>query len=252
MKVIPVAGLSGSGKTTFIRNLIPLLREFGPVGTVKHAGRHGLDLPPGKDTTVMFGAGAAAVAGIDGEKMLLTLGDASLATALDILSERGVATAVVEGWKSIPWPKVVIGDLETDGCILRNPGPAEVIRQRDRFPDYFTVGEILRELGEGRREKGQACTTATATIPLPAGLKEDSLSSLESALPGFVNGMKNLPGAPGVRAAIRRGSLVGGTDEILIAVAAGSGEEAATVLQIALSRLRKILDGTLIPVRRRD
>ena len=155
VKVIPVTGLSGSGKTTFIRSLIPILARFGTVGTVKHTGHHSMDLPPGKDTTVMFGAGAVAVAGIDREKTLITLGSTSLADALDILAGRGIVIAVVEGYKESPLPKIVIGNIDLEGCILRNPDPEDVIRCFDRFPDYITLGEILRELeADCRAEKG--------------------------------------------------------------------------------------------------
>ena len=122
MKVIPVTGLSGSGKTTFIRSLIPVLARFGPVGTVKHTGHHSMELPKGKDTTVMFGAGAVAVAGIDQEKTLITLGSTSLADALDILAGQGIAIAVMEGYKGSPLPKIVIGDIDLEGCVLRQPG----------------------------------------------------------------------------------------------------------------------------------
>jgi molybdopterin synthase catalytic subunit len=194
---------------------------------VKHAGRHGLDLPRGKDTTVMFGAGAAVAAGIDGEKTILTLNGTSLEAALDILSGHGIATAIVEGWKSIPWPKVVIGDLEAEEVLLRNPSPEEVIRNLDRFPDFVTLDGLLRELREICREKGQPCTTAAATLPLPVGIQEGSLD-----LPALVRSMEDLPGVAAARAAIRRGALFGAADEILVAVAAETGEEASSALQI--------------------
>ncbi len=242
VKVIPVTGLSGSGKTTFIRSLIPILARFGPVGTVKHTGHHSMELPAGKDTTVMFGAGAVAVAGIDREKTLITLGSTSLAEALDIMAGRGIAIAVVEGYKSSTLPKIVIGDIDLEGCILRNPDPGDVIRCIDRFPDYITQGEILRELGESCRGRERPCTTAASTIPVPAGTGGDLLPFLERALHGIARRMEGLPGVFGARAAIRHGALFGGDDEILIAVAAGSGEGAGTALQSALSWCREILE----------
>ncbi len=229
MKVIPVAGISGSGKTTFIRELLPILALHGPAGTVKHIGHHAMEVPGGKDTTVMFEAGARAVAGIDAEKTTATLRTTSVTDALDLLAGQGVAFAVVEGFKSSPWPKVVIGDLEAEGVLLRNPSPEDVIRNLDRFPDYVTLAELLRELGTACREGGQACTMATATIPLPAGVKEDSLE-----LPALVRGLEALSGVTGARVAIRRGALFGKTDELLIAVAAESIEEATSALQLAL------------------
>ncbi|MDD1665321.1 MAG: molybdopterin-guanine dinucleotide biosynthesis protein B [Methanomicrobiales archaeon] len=248
VKVIQVTGLSGSGKTTFIRTLIPILARFGPVGTVKHTGHHSMELPQGKDTTVMFSAGASAVAGIDGEKTLVTIASTSLAEALDILSGRGIAIAVVEGYKESPLPKIVIGDIDLEGCILRNPDPEDVIRCLDRFPDYITPGEILRELeADSRAEKGPA-TIATSATPLSFGSDGDVLSTLEQALPRIVEEGKDLPGVIGVRAAIQHGILFGRPDELLIAIAAGKGEEAASALEHALSRCRDELaarSGTL-------
>lgn len=229
MKVIPVAGTSGSGKTSFILALIPLLSRMGPVGAVKHIGHHAMEVPEGKDTTVMFAAGAQAVAGIDGEKTMVTLRSTSVADALDILAMHGVAFAVVEGFKGSIWPKIIIGDFEAEEVLLRNPSPEEVIRNLGRFPDLVTLEELLHELGEACREQGQPCITATATIPLPAGMIEDSLE-----LPALVRGMEALSGVTGARAAIRHGALFGGTDEFLVAVAAESGEEAVSALQLAL------------------
>lgn len=239
VKVIQVTGLSGSGKTTFIRSLIPLLARLGPVGTVKHTGHHSMALPEGKDTTVMFGAGARAVAGIDREKTLVTLKSTSLTDALDILAGQRIAIAVIEGYKGSALPKIVIGDLEAEGCVLRNPDPKDVIPALERFPDYVTLGELLRELGEVCREKGGSCTTATATIPLPAGLKEDTLE-----LPALVRSMEALSGVIVARAGIRHGALFGGTEELLVAVAAVSGEEAFSAMQIALPGCLENLEGT--------
>ncbi len=40
MKIIQVVGRSESGKTTFIRNLIPELKKKGTVAVIKHLGDH--------------------------------------------------------------------------------------------------------------------------------------------------------------------------------------------------------------------
>ena len=241
MKVIPVTGLSGSGKTTFIRSLIPVLARLGSVGTVKHTGHHSMELPKGKDTTVMFGAGAVAVVGIDAEKTLVTLGRTSLTDALDILASHGAAIAVVEGYKSSPLPKIVIGDIDLAGCVLRNPDPEEVIQSLDKFPDYLTLGEIQREVEESLgTEKGSA-TMATATLALSFRNQPDALSTLERALHDIEKIMKDLPGIIGARVALRRGNLFGGADEVLIAVAAVRGEDAASALKEASSRCREEL-----------
>ena len=243
MKIIPVTGSSGSGKTTLIRALIPLLARYGPVGTVKHAGRHAMDLLPGKDTTVMFGEGAAAVAGIDREKMLVTLGSTSLADALDILSGQGVATAVVEGWKTIPWPKVVIGDINAEGCILRNPEPGEVIRMRDRFPEYFTMAGILQDIRQAVGEQEGTAPTALVTYTGRISLsgKGGSLSGQGGTFSAIAGWAEGLPGVIVARVAIKQGTLLGLRDELLIAIAAERGDLAATALARTLERCREDL-----------
>lgn len=238
MKIISFTGFSGSGKTALIRSLIPLLSRYGPVGTVKHTGHHSIELPEGKDTTIMFEAGARAVAGIDREKTLVTLKSTSLTDALDILAGQGIAVALVEGYKKSALPKIVIGDLEAEGCVLRNPDPEDVIHALDRFPDYICPREILEDLRAAcnRRKKPY---TAASTVPLSPVKRGDSLPSLERVLPEIVRIMEDLNGIIGARAAISRGSLFGKSDELLIAVAAGKADEAASVLRITLSRSRE-------------
>ncbi|HTY53045.1 MAG TPA: molybdopterin-guanine dinucleotide biosynthesis protein B [Methanomicrobiales archaeon] len=235
MKIIPVTGVSGSGKTTFIRSLVPLLSGLGPVGTVKHTGHHSMLLPKGKDTTVMFEAGAVAVAGIDQEKTLVSLRSTSLTGALDFLAGQGIAVAVIEGYKGSRLPKIIIGDLEAEGCILRNPEPEGVVPVLDRFPDYFSLGGILKELEAECREEGGECVTASSIVPLPRGAADPGPS-----LPGIAQEVGGLPGVIGVEAAFRQGSLFGGTDEVILAVAARNGESAVAGLGAALSRLQEI------------
>jgi molybdopterin synthase catalytic subunit len=247
MKVIQVTGVSGSGKTTFIRSLIPLLSRYGPVGTVKHTGHHSMTLPKGKDTTVMFEAGAHVVAGIDQEKTLITVKSTSLVDALDFLSGQGVAIAVMEGYKERTLPKIIIGDLDAEGCILRDPAPEDVIPVLDRFPDHVSPGEILRELAAGCRERGKTCTLVSAAVPVPAGTGEDEISRMAEGLPALTGGLVEIRGVAGARAGIRHGSLFGGTDEILVAIAAETGEEAALALKSALARCRRILEKPNLP-----
>jgi molybdopterin synthase catalytic subunit len=248
VKVIPIAGSSGSGKTTFIRTLIPLLARYGPVGTIKHAGRHAMELPQGKDTTIMYEAGAAAVAGINGEKTLITLNSTFLPDALEILGGYGIATAVIEGFKSSPWPKVVIGDLDVDGCVLRNPEPADVIGSMDRFLDYTTLAEILRDIKSAcSDEDDYALVTYSGGIsPLPGGNPLSLDEGMLSALAGWVKG---IPGVIAARVAIQHGTPFGGRDELLVAIAAENGDLAAAALVRTLSRCYGELKSSVFSLR---
>lgn len=136
MKIIQVAGRSNSGKTTFIKKLIPELKKIGPVGVIKHLGDHEYHLEDGKDTTVFFQAGADITTGIDSDKSVCTMHHTDLDAILRMYVDRGICFAVIEGYKQRPYAKIVIGSLEIDRCILKDPTTAEVIGALHLFDDY--------------------------------------------------------------------------------------------------------------------
>ncbi len=146
MKVIHIAGWSGSGKTTFILDLIGALVEHGKVGTIKHIGDHVCEIPSGKDTTRHFHAGSYVTSGIDQEKTMITCQSVSLQESLDILADCDVRYAILEGFKDVPFRKVVIGDLDRP-ALLKNPSVSEVIGSLADFDDYYTLSSLLRQAG---------------------------------------------------------------------------------------------------------
>ncbi len=136
MRIIQVTGRSGSGKTTFIRTLIPVLTARGRVAVIKHLGDHDYLLDAEKDTTAFFTAGADISAGIDAGKAVVALRNNSLDAMLALLKSQGMDYAIIEGFKQRSFKKIVIGDLQVDGCILRNPTADDVIASIDRFDMY--------------------------------------------------------------------------------------------------------------------
>jgi molybdopterin-guanine dinucleotide biosynthesis protein MobB len=136
MKIVQVTGRSNTGKTTFIKSLIPLLKEKGRVAVIKHLGDHEYLLEKGKDTTGFFDAGAEVSAGIDGDKSVVVLRNNSLDMMLALLKNQGMDIVVIEGFKNRSFKKIVIGDLQTEGCILRNPAVEDVVASVDRFDTY--------------------------------------------------------------------------------------------------------------------
>lgn len=146
MKVIHVVGRSGSGKTPFIADLIRALKDRGAVAAVKHLGHHAFKLDERKDTTQFAEAGAAYSVGVDSQKTVYIARSAELTTVLSTLCGQGVAYAVIEGFKTHSFPKVVIGDLEIENCMLRNPSIPEVLTSLDLFEEYVTLPGIAREL----------------------------------------------------------------------------------------------------------
>ena len=137
MKIINIIGHSNSGKTTIVKELVPMLAENFTVGTIKHMGHHIFELPEGKDTTLHFEAGADCGTGIDAEKCVLRLRGTDVYTILDIYALLGYDYCVIEGFKDEQFSCVVLGDLTTaKKVILRDATPAEIYAARDSFEEY--------------------------------------------------------------------------------------------------------------------
>jgi molybdopterin-guanine dinucleotide biosynthesis protein MobB len=136
MKIIQVVGRSNSGKTTFIKQLIPILKTQGHVAVIKHLGDHDYELEEGKDTTGFFDAGADISVGIDAHKSVAAIRNNSLDSTLRLLFDQGINITVIEGFKQRAFPRIVIGDLETDNRILTNPCPDEVLASINAFEDF--------------------------------------------------------------------------------------------------------------------
>ena len=136
MKIIQVVGRSNSGKTTFIKQLIPKLKTKGRVAVIKHLGDHEFELESEKDTTGFFDAGADISVGIDAHKSVVAIRNNSLESTLQILFEQGMNFTVIEGFKQIAFPRIVIGDLKTDHSVLTNPCTDDVLASLDDFEDF--------------------------------------------------------------------------------------------------------------------
>ncbi len=136
MKIIQVVGRSESGKTTFIKKLIPELKKKGTVAVIKHLGDHVYNLDKEKDTTIFFETGADISIGIDSDKAVATIRTNTLEDVLTILFNQGVSFAIIEGFKQRTFPKIVIGTLTAGNCILSNPTVNEVITSLDLFENF--------------------------------------------------------------------------------------------------------------------
>jgi molybdopterin synthase catalytic subunit len=166
MKVINIIGHSCSGKTTFISRLVVKLKDLGPVATIKHLGHHNFSLEKEKDTTIFYERGIDISAGIDSEKTVIAIRNNDLTSILDLLADQGIEYTVMEGFKTIGLPAVVIGDLESDKVLFRNPGLDEVMDGMEQFPEYSTMKSIEAGLKKEALKTGlPGCFVMTATIP---------------------------------------------------------------------------------------
>ena len=142
MKIIQIVGSSNSGKTTFIKNLIPELKKIGNVAVIKHLGDHTYHIEEGKDTTIFFDAGADISIGIDSHKAVVAIHKNTLEDILSMLFNQGMDFVIIEGFKKRSYPKIVIGSLHADKCILSNPAVSEVITSLDLF-ENFPINHIV-------------------------------------------------------------------------------------------------------------
>jgi molybdopterin-guanine dinucleotide biosynthesis protein MobB len=136
MKIIQIVGNSNSGKTTFIKNLIPELKKKGNVAVIKHLGDHTYNIEEGKDTTVFFDAGADMSVGIDSHKAVATIRKNTLDDVLGMLLDQGMDFAIIEGFKRRSFPKIVIGSLTAYTSVLTNPSVNEVITSLNLFENF--------------------------------------------------------------------------------------------------------------------
>jgi molybdopterin-guanine dinucleotide biosynthesis protein MobB len=136
MKIIQIVGNSNSGKTAFIKNLIPELKKIGNVGVIKHLGDHTYHIEEGKDTTLFFEAGADMSVGIDAHKAVVAIRKNTLDDGIGMLFDQGMDFAIIEGFKQRSFPKIVIGSLPADKCILTNPAVSKVITSLNQFESY--------------------------------------------------------------------------------------------------------------------
>lgn len=201
----------------FIRALCPRLKEMGVVATVKHLGHHTFELEKGKDTTLHFETGIPVAVGIDGEKTVVTLRTTSLEEILDMLSDLGTEYAVIEGFKERPFPSIVIGDLQSDHVVMRDPAVDDVLESLSSFAEYFTPAGLLREVERscGAGEVRASLSGSFASIP---GEREDN-----GAFAGASAAMGAVPGVLGVR-------LHRCGDHVLFAIAAVSPGAAGAAL----------------------
>ncbi|MDD4566345.1 Molybdopterin synthase catalytic subunit [Methanoculleus chikugoensis] len=246
MKIIQVVGRSNAGKTTFIKNLIGALSAHGAVGAVKHLGHHGFSLEPGKDTTMYYESYAAISGGVDEEKSVVVRRENDLNSTLEVLCNAGIEYAILEGFKSRSFPRIVIGDLESENVVLRNPSVEEVIAALDRFEDYYTVEGLVRDL---RRECD--ISHAGAILTFNGIVREwsgddrteymDFDKTVDTVAESIQKEMETVPGIIGARFYHRKGRLYAGEDITYLAILAEHRQEAFAAAANAIDRLKREL-----------
>ena len=130
MKVMGIVGWSGSGKTSLLVELLPILKGRGlTVSTMKHA-HHRFDVDrPGKDSFQHREAGASEVLVVTSSRWVLMHEsreepEPSIESLIDRMTP--VDLLLIEGFKSHPHPKLEI-HRESEGKPLLCPGDPDIV-----------------------------------------------------------------------------------------------------------------------------
>jgi molybdopterin-guanine dinucleotide biosynthesis protein B len=130
--VIGFAAYSGTGKTTLLKQLIPLLRERGiRVGVIKHA-HHSFEIDiPGKDSYELRMAGASQMLIASAQREALVVekeaeGEAELDRLLAKLDQASLDIILVEGFKDEAFAKIELY-RETLGKPTLHPQDPDII-----------------------------------------------------------------------------------------------------------------------------
>jgi len=130
MKVMGIVGWSGSGKTSLLVQLIPILKGLGvSVSTMKHA-HHRFDLDrPGKDSFQHREAGASEVLVVTSARWVLMHEsrdepEPSIESLIDRMTP--VDLLLIEGFKTHPHPKLEI-HRESEGKPLLWPEDPDIV-----------------------------------------------------------------------------------------------------------------------------
>jgi molybdopterin-guanine dinucleotide biosynthesis protein MobB len=235
MKIIHVAGPSGTGKTRFICQLVQALKPLGPIGVVKHIGHHTFTLEPGKDTTLFFESGAAISAGIDREKSVIVAQENELSRVLSLLSDSGMRFAVVEGFKQESFQKIVFGKLPgAENVLLVEPSVGEVLSRLAEFPDFFTAKGLAGELRSSCEPEG---ATLVCTLSSPQSITDEKITAAGEDLAKVQRGIR------GVSAISLRVGEENGTFTIYLGVCANNTGAAIEAARSATDLLLPLVSG---------
>jgi molybdopterin-guanine dinucleotide biosynthesis protein B len=177
--VLGIAAYSGTGKTTLLRKVLPLLRAPGlRVGVVKHA-HHSFDIDvPGKDSYELRKAGAVQMLVASRHRWALVtemgdVGEPPLAQLLGRLDQACLDLILVEGFKAEAFPKIelhrpslghpLLYPLDRSIVALATDAPHQPARELvllDLNQPHEVAQFILRWIGRAGAERADAARGA--------------------------------------------------------------------------------------------
>ena len=254
MKVISVVGYKKSGKTALVSALVRQLSGFGTVGTVKYMGEQRLN-PEETDTGRHFDAGADMVIGITGTELVIFARDSGLEDALDMLCDRGLDFAVVEGFKESSLPKIALGDIEgVSNVVIRIPEnidpheelTASLVGIALAQPDRYTLEALIKKVRKNPNiRKAGAIGTFSGIVRELAGDTKTSRLEFEKyepeaskVLDSIRDEIKQKEGILEVLIHHKTGVIEAGEDIVYIVIASAHRTELFPALSEAIERIK--------------
>jgi len=254
MKVISVVGYKKSGKTALVSALVRQLSGFGTVGTVKYMGEQRLN-PEETDTGRHFDAGADMVIGITGTELVIFARDSGLEDALDMLCDRGLDFAVVEGFKESSLPKMALGDIEgVSNVVIRIPEnidpheelTASLVGIALAQPDRYTLEALIKKVRKNPNiRKAGAIGTFSGIVRELAGDTKTSRLEFEKyepeaskVLDSIRDEIKQKEGILEVLIHHKTGVIEAGEDIVYIVIASAHRTELFPALSEAIERIK--------------
>lgn len=121
MKIIQIVGYKNSGKTTLVSKIIEMLSNDGVrIASLKHHGHGGIPLGFEQTDSEKHKQAGALIAGVEGEGVLqLSKESWDIAQIIAFYKFMEMEVLIVEGYKYLPFPKVVLIHKNEDICLLK-------------------------------------------------------------------------------------------------------------------------------------
>ncbi|HHJ20522.1 MAG TPA: molybdopterin-guanine dinucleotide biosynthesis protein B [Gammaproteobacteria bacterium] len=160
---LPVLGFcawSGTGKTTLIAKLIPLLKSKGlHIGMVKHA-HHGFEIDyPGKDSYILRKAGSEQMVIASRERIVsiqetpIHQEEPCLTEALATIQPDHLDLILVEGFKTEKMPKIELHRQALNRPYLYPKDPTIIALAEDSTPHPHTTEHHIKKLDLNQPEQ---------------------------------------------------------------------------------------------------
>lgn len=176
---------------------------------------------------------------------MIAVPNGTLHDMLNLLSDQGMDFAIIEGHKAEPFPKVVLGDLDIERCVLRNPEPEDVLTHISEFAEVFTLQGLVQELKRECMSDDTGCVAAFNGIvrrvtgtEITETLDFSDAPTIHALSMDIRKDMEQIPGILGVRFHHRTGVIPAGDDLTYIAVIARHRQEAFAALMQGIDRMK--------------